>query len=111
MSETRAEQAGTCAAPDGQHDWLDVTILTDCGRVARYACGQCRAEAEEPFVQADMPQDMKPVQTFHTLPREKQLAIIGQREWTLRMDVTEESPLPDVIVLNGIRYTPERIQQ
>lgn len=56
---------------------------------------------------SDVKTGLKPVQTFQTLPREQQLKIIGQREWELRMDITDESPMPDVIVLNGVRYTPE----
>lgn len=58
---TRAEQARTC--PDtmiGHHDWLDVTVLTDCGRMARYACGRCAAEAEEPLVQRPSSESDRP---------------------------------------------------
>jgi hypothetical protein len=46
---------------------------------------------------------------LEALPLAERRVILGRREWELRLDVNlgHAPKLPDVIVLNGVRYVSE----
>lgn len=47
---------------------------------------------------------------LNDLPLEERQVILGRREWEMRLDLNEAHvpKLPDVIVLNGVRFVPEK---